>query len=147
MLAEYKVDVNDYFLEGHTAQDFEELLKQAQTALEFAITHFPEEIADEERNRRLEHILAEVALLAPVERDRHLKLIQDTHGESGFTLTKLREQVRDCKKQERFPDAAFLEFDLVSSGRSGHSGRGSSGMSARSASSAMSAPSARPLVR
>ena len=101
LLAESKIDVNDYFAAGHSPQEFEELLAKSETPLEFAISHLPAEITEEERNKLLEPILGETAGLSPLEQNRHLKLIQARFGKSGLSLATLREQVRALQKERR----------------------------------------------
>jgi hypothetical protein len=101
LLSEAKIDVNDYFVAGHSAQDFEELLAKAETPLEFGISHLPTDVSEEERNRLLEPILREAAHLTPLEQNRHLKLIQERFGKTGLSLATLREQVRAVQKEQR----------------------------------------------
>ena len=94
-----KIDVNDYFASGHTAKDFEALLSEATTPLEFGIDRLPADVTEEERNRLLEPILSEVATLSPLEVTRHLKRIQERFGKSSLSLTTLRQQVQAVKKE------------------------------------------------
>ena len=101
LLAAAKIDVNDYFASGRTKEDFEGLLREAQTPLEFSISRLPTDVPEDERNRRLEPVLQEVARLAPLEQNRHLKLIQERYGKSSLTLATLREQVRAVQKERR----------------------------------------------
>jgi len=61
LFSESKIDVNEYFASGRTAEDFEALLAAAQTPLEFAIARLPVDAPVEERNHLLEPILAQVA--------------------------------------------------------------------------------------
>ena len=76
LLAAAKIDVNDFFASGHTAQDFEALLGEAATPLEGGVDRLPTDVAEEECNRLLEPILREVAALSPLEQNRHLKRVQ-----------------------------------------------------------------------
>jgi len=101
LLSEAKIDVNDYFVAGHSVQDFEELLAKAEAPLEFAISRLPSEVSEEERNRLLEPILGEIARLTPLEQDRHLKLIQERFGKAGLSLGTLRSQVRAMQKDRQ----------------------------------------------
>ena len=98
LLAAAKIDVNDYFVSGHTAQDFETLLGEAVTPLEGGIDRLPTDVGEEERNRLLEPILREISALTPLEQSRHLKRVQERFGKSSFSLTILREQVRAVRK-------------------------------------------------
>ena len=99
LLAAAKIDVNDYFLSGRTAQDFETLLSGAGTPLEGGIDRLPTDVGEEERNRLLEPILREISALTPLEQSRHLKRVQEHFGKSSFSLTILREQVRAVRKE------------------------------------------------
>ncbi len=101
LLSDAKIDVNDYFAAGHSAQDFEALLEKAETPLEFAISRLPSEVPEDERNRLLEPVLSEIACLTPLEQDRYLKLIQERFGKSGLSLGTLRSQVRAVQKDRR----------------------------------------------
>ena len=99
LLAAAKIDVNDYFASGRTAQDFETLLGEASTPLEGGIDRLPTDVGEEERNRLLEPILREISALTPLEQSRHLKRVQEHFGKSSFSLTILREQVRAVRKE------------------------------------------------
>ncbi len=101
LLAAAKIDVNDYFAAGHTAEDFEGLIAEAKMPLEFGISRLPADVSEEERNRLLEPVLREVAQLSPLEQTRHLKLIQEHFGKSGLSLATLRDQVRAIQKDQR----------------------------------------------
>ena len=99
LLAAAKIDVNDYFVSGHTAQDFETLLGEAVTPLEGGIDRLPTDVGEEERNRILEPILCEISALTPLEQSRHLKRVQEHFGKSSFSLTILHKQVRAVRKK------------------------------------------------
>ncbi len=77
LLAAAKIDINDYFASGHTAKEFEALLAEATTPLEFGIDRLPTDVAESERNQQLEPILREVTTLSPLEQSSHLKRIQE----------------------------------------------------------------------
>ena len=101
LLAAAKIDVNDFFAAGHTAEDFEGLIAEAKMPLEFGISRLPADVSEEERNRLLEPVLREVAQLSPLEQTRHLKLIQEHFGKSSLSLATLRDQVRAIQKDQR----------------------------------------------
>ena len=101
LLGAAKIDVNDYFASGHTAQDFEALLGAATTPLEFGIDRLPADVTESERNQQLEPILCEVATLSPLEQSRHLKRLQERFGQSNLSLTTLRDQVRALQKERK----------------------------------------------
>ena len=99
LLAAAKIDVNDYFASGHSATEFETLLGEATTPLEFGIDRLPTDVAESARNQLLDPVLGEVAALSPLEQNRHLKRIQERFGKSSLSLTTLRAQVRAVKKE------------------------------------------------
>ena len=101
LLEEAKIDVNEYFAQGHTAEDFEQLLSKAETPLEFGISRLPQAASEEERNRSLEPILGEIARIPPLEQSRCLKLIQERFGKAVLPMADLREQVRAIQKEHR----------------------------------------------
>ena len=101
LLAAAKIDVNDYFASGHTAKEFEALLGEATTPLEFGIDRLPTDVAESERNQQLEPILREVTTLSPLEQSSHLKRIQERFGKSNLSLTTLRDQVKALQKERK----------------------------------------------
>ncbi len=101
LLGAAKIDVNDYFASGHTAKDFEALLGEATTPLEFGIDRLPTDVAESERNQQLEPILREVTTLSPLEQNSHLKRIQERFGKSNLSLTTLRDQVKALQKERK----------------------------------------------
>jgi DNA primase len=101
LLAAAKIDVNEYFASGRTAEDFEGLLSEACAPLEFGISRLPTDVPEDERNRKLEPILREIAWLSPLEQNRHLKLVQERFGKSNLSLSTLRDHVRAVQKERR----------------------------------------------
>ncbi len=101
LLAEAKLDVNEYFTSGHTAEDFEALLAAAQTPLEFAIARLPVDTPVEERSRLLDPLLAQIAALSPLDQTRHLKALQERFGKEALPLTALRQQVKEVKQERK----------------------------------------------
>jgi DNA primase len=94
LLADAKIDVNEFFASGKSAADFEETLSAAQTPLELAISKLSTETPDQSLSRCLEPILAEVGRLDPIEQDRHLRLIQAHCGKERIPVTTLRKQLK-----------------------------------------------------
>jgi hypothetical protein len=94
LLADAKIDVNEYFASGKTAADFEEILSAAQTPLELAISKLSTDVPDADLSRLLEPILSEVGRLAPIEQDRYLRLIQARCGKIRLPVTTLRKQLK-----------------------------------------------------
>ena len=94
LLADAKIDVNEFFASGKTAADFEEILSAAQTPLELAISKLSTDVPDADLSRILEPILSEVGRLAPIEQDRYLRLIQARCGKIRLPVTTLRKQLK-----------------------------------------------------
>ena len=94
VMADAKIDVNEFFASGKTAADFEAILAAAQTPLELAISKLSTEIPDADLSRLLEPILSEVGRLDPIEQDRHLRLIQTRCGKVRMPVTTLRKQLK-----------------------------------------------------
>ena len=94
LLADAKIDVNEFFASGKTASDFEAILEAAQTPVELAISELPAETPDADLGRLLDPILAEVRRLDPLEQDRHLRLIQQRVGKGRVPVSVLRRQMK-----------------------------------------------------
>jgi hypothetical protein len=92
-----KIDVNEYFAQGHTAADFETLLAAALTPLELSISYLSESTAESEMDRVLRPILSAVGRLSPVEQERHLRLVQSRLGKARVSISILRKQLRAIK--------------------------------------------------
>ena len=90
LLADAKIDVNEFFASGKTAADFEGILAAAQTPLELAISKLSTDVPDADLSRIIEPILSEVGRLAPIEQDRYLRLIQARCGKIRLPVTTLR---------------------------------------------------------
>ncbi len=101
LLAAAKLDVNEYFTAGHTAEDFEALLAAAQTPLEFGIARLPVEVSESERSRLVEPLLAQVAALSPLDQTRHLRRLQERFGKEALPLTALRQRVKELQQESR----------------------------------------------
>lgn len=100
LLAAAKIDVNDYVAAGHTREDFEHLLADSATPIEFGVRSLPQDIPEDERNRLLETILEEIAEQSPLEQARLLKLVQHRFG-TVVPMTTLKEQIRAIRKTHK----------------------------------------------
>lgn len=100
LLAQSKIDINDFFLNRHSPEEFEQLLDQAVTPIEFSIDNLDDDLSDSDLTRHLEPILREVAGQSPLEQNRLLKRIQE-HVGSSVTLGALRQQISAVQKQLR----------------------------------------------
>jgi len=94
LVADAKIDVNEYFASGATAADFEAVLAAAQSPLELAISRLPESPQSGDLARLLDPILGEVGQLDPIEQPRYLKRIQEQCGKDQVPITALRQQLK-----------------------------------------------------
>ncbi|MBS1853912.1 MAG: hypothetical protein JST11_00990 [Acidobacteria bacterium] len=94
LLADAKIDVNEFFASGKTEAEFEAILDAAQTPLELAISRLSIDTPDAALSRFLEPILAEAGRLDPIEQERHLRLIQTRCGKVRVPVTTLRRQLK-----------------------------------------------------
>ncbi len=94
LIADAKIDVNEYFASGKTAADFEALLAAAQTPMESAVAALDSNTPDEDLSRLLDPIMREVGRLAPIEQERYLRLIQSRCGRSRLPVGVLRQQLK-----------------------------------------------------
>ena len=94
LMADAKIDVNEFFASGKTAADFEAILAAAQTPLELAISKLSTEVPDGDLSRLLNPILSEVGRLDPIQQDWHLRLIQTRCGKLRMPVTTLRKQLK-----------------------------------------------------
>lgn len=101
LLADAKIDVNEFFAAGRTAADFERLLAEAQTPLELAIGKLSRATPDEDLSRILDPVLVEVHNLDPVEQGRLLRLIQSRSGKSRLPMETLRRQMRAAARRQK----------------------------------------------
>jgi hypothetical protein len=94
LLADAKIDVNEFFASGKTAADFEAILATAEAPLEMAIRKLDPSTPDEQLERLLGPVLQEVGQMGPIERERHLRLIQARCGKSKLPVSVLRQQMK-----------------------------------------------------
>ncbi|MEN6358253.1 MAG: CHC2 zinc finger domain-containing protein [Armatimonadota bacterium] len=101
LFADAKVDVNEFFVAGHSAEDFESLLASAVTPLEYSIDRIPSGLPETERNRLLTPILCEVADLPPLDQSRELRRIVERCGRDGLSIGVLKEQMKALQKDKQ----------------------------------------------
>jgi predicted P-loop ATPase len=94
LVADAKIDVNEFFASEKTAADFEQILAAAQTPLEMAISKLSPGMPEADLVRVLDPILAEVRRLDPIEQPHHLRLIQEKCGKDRLPLSALRQQMK-----------------------------------------------------
>jgi hypothetical protein len=94
LLADAKIDVNEFFSAGGNAGAFEAILAAAQTPLELAISRLSPDTRETDLGRLLEPILAQVNRLDPIEQHRYIRLIQGRCGKARIPVATLRKQLK-----------------------------------------------------
>ena len=97
-IADAKIDVNEYFASGNTADDFEALLGSAQTPLEYAIRALSVDADESERNKALGPVLHALVSEPPLERKRYLHMLKERFG-NGVSIEALEAQIRHLEKE------------------------------------------------
>jgi len=100
LLADSKIDVNEFFTRGHSAQDFQKLLDSSLSPIEFGIQNIPEDLSEEERNKILEPVLSEMAAMPPLEQSRLLKMVHERLGRA-VPMNVLKDQLRAVRQEEK----------------------------------------------
>jgi predicted P-loop ATPase/DNA primase len=94
LVADAKIDVNEFFASGKTIADFEAVLASAATPLESVIARLPAGVPETDLARLLDPVLAEVRQVDPIEQPRYLKLIQERCGKERVPMSALRQQLK-----------------------------------------------------
>ncbi len=94
LLADAKIDVNEFFSAGGNAAGFEAILAAAQTPLEMAISRLSSETPEADLGKLLQPILAQVNRLDPIEQHRYIRLIQGRCGKARIPVATLRKQLK-----------------------------------------------------
>lgn len=100
LLAEAKIDVNEYFAAGHTAEDFRALMTAAVSPVDFAIGAIPEDIPDAQLTQALEPVIEKISAQPEIEQERLLRNIQ-TRFNKRLSLTALRSQLKSQIKTNK----------------------------------------------
>ena len=101
LMADAKIDVNEFFASGKTTADFEQILSTAQTPLDLAISKLSPETPETDLARSLAPILAEIRQLDPIEQPRHLRVIQERCGKERIPISALRQQMKVIRIDSR----------------------------------------------
>jgi predicted P-loop ATPase len=116
LLADAKIDVNEFFASGKTAPDFEQILAVAQTPLEMAIAALSTDTPDSDLARVLDPLLAEVGQLDPIAQPHLLKQIQEKCGKERLPIAALRKQMKVVRIDSRKKTASGRTGATRSSG-------------------------------
>ena len=95
--ARAKIDLNDYFVNGHTPADYENLLVAARTPVEESIHKITGEADDDKREEQLELVLTEIAQQSPLKQDRLLRQVHE-RIKKAVVMSTLKAEVGAIKK-------------------------------------------------
>ena len=103
LLADAKIDVNEFFASGHTSEEFQLLMDSAVTPLMYGIQAIPAGLSAEDRNTALEPVLRRVAEETSLEQRRYLEAIKERFGVSLTDLDKrvhqIQKEIKEANKQ------------------------------------------------
>ena len=99
LLKNSKIDINEYFMEGHSREAFQRILDQALTPIEWSIGSLDPELSVEVRSALLEPILMDISALDPTQQEFYLRKIKDLLGDT--TLDSLRKHMNEVKKDDQ----------------------------------------------
>lgn len=99
LLAEAKIDVNDYFAAGHKRDDFEELMDNARLPVEFTIDKLKVSGTKSKIARAIKPVLLEIHQYSSLEHGDLLKALRKRIGEDTVGMTGLRELFAKVKKE------------------------------------------------
>lgn len=100
LLSDSKLDVNEWFRAGHTADDFRTLLEKSQTPIAYGVHSIPADIDGEARSTALLPILEAIAGESKLEMSRYVDLISDHFGDA-ISKRAVSSQVSELAKKKR----------------------------------------------
>lgn len=77
LIKDSKIDVNEYFLSGHSKEDFQKIIDSAISPLELAIAEINSGCNGLDLNRVLDPILLQISSLDPTQQDYYLRRIKN----------------------------------------------------------------------
>lgn len=96
---ESKIDVNEYFKEGHTSQEFQKILDGALAPLELLICMLDPKGDFLENHKILNQLIGDIALLDAIEQNHYFKEITKKLPE--ITLGALKKKAAEAKKSNK----------------------------------------------
>ena len=103
LLKDCKIDVNEFFLNGHSKEEFQSLLDKACTPLELSIKSLKPELTVVDRSKLLDPILLEISDLDPTQEEYYLKLVKEQLGDTS--LQTLKKQLEKVEKENTVPSS------------------------------------------
>jgi len=92
-----KIDINAFFLSGRMAEDFQELLDNARTPIEYRISQLPTKLESDEDFDDVRDALKLLTKFGPLVQDQHLRAIYE-HTGKGCTLKVLQSEMKELAK-------------------------------------------------
>jgi len=96
-----KVDLCSFFVAGHTAEEFREIIHAARTALDVAIDALVPEMAPPDRAEMITTILHQIAQRPPLEQTPYLKALRCRAGKEQVSMTDLRTALKEAQRDVR----------------------------------------------
>jgi DNA primase len=97
LLEKAKIDICSYFVSGHTAEDFEQILREAKSSVEYAIATVLTDTSAADRMSQVDDILIQISYQPELEHDRLLRLLQLQLG-NEYRLAALRNRLKNCRQ-------------------------------------------------
>ena len=113
LLADAKIDVNEYFANGHMPDDFESLLKAAVTPLEFAINQLDPEADFEKKTNQLRTIFEEMANYESFMHPPLIAKIQAVYGKSNMTVITIRNGIQEMVRAKKAKEKAKKKKGVI----------------------------------
>lgn len=125
LLAHAKTDVNEYFHRGHSREDFEGLLRDSKTPVDFGIESLKTDGPDQQLDAALTPLLLDIGQAPPMEQARLLKSLQTKLGRERASIAALRQQLRQLQKDKVIESRSNRREEKVRTRRSSGAPAGS----------------------
>lgn len=96
-----KMDLCGFFVAEHTADEFQEIIRTARTALEVAIDALVPEMAPPDREDAVTAILRQIAQRPALEHTPYLKSLRHRLGKEQISMTDLRTALKEAQRDVR----------------------------------------------
>jgi hypothetical protein len=97
LLEAAKVDICSFFVQGHSAGEFQNVLNDAKSSVEYAIAVFPVDTQSTERAALIDDILGHISQQPAIDHDRLLRALQKRLGDI-YRLPALRSHFKSCQQ-------------------------------------------------
>lgn len=100
LLLDSKIDVNEYFTLGKTQEDFQQLLNESKSIVEYTIEQIPIDISDFELEKKLMPIIQQISKYHPLQHTSMLRLIKEHLGKQRITMSTLQKLLQGFKREK-----------------------------------------------